>query len=177
MSCDRSTLRRAFLALAAGMALGLSACTVQPLHQAPAGQGSTVSASVASVGVAAPESRAEQVLTNALIFLLGGGAGQPAQPSHTVKVKAVSSARAAAVVQRGGAEQPTAQVLTMTARYTLADSSGETVDSGSRTVTVAYDNPRQGYGQAQAKADAEDRAARELAERIRLAIAQALARS
>jgi LPS-assembly lipoprotein len=50
------------------------------------------------------------------------------------------------------------------------------VASGTRQFVSSYDVPRQEFAALRAKRDAENRAARELAELIRLAVAQDLTR-
>ena len=71
--------------------------------------------------------------------------------------------------------RPSAGAVLVSASYTLSDlQTGENVTSGSRSVTAAFDRPRQEFAVYRAKRDAEDRAARELAEFIRLALAQKL---
>ncbi len=67
--------------------------------------------------------------------------------------------------------------MTLTAAYTLSDATtGKTVASGKRSITSSFDRPLQEFAAYRAQRDAEDRAARELADLLRLAIAQDLAR-
>ena len=54
--------------------------------------------------------------------------------------------------------------------------SGEVVASGSRQIMSSYDVPRQEFAAYRARLNAEDRAARELAELLNLAIAQKLSK-
>ena len=59
------------------------------------------------------------------------------------------------------------------AAYTLTKG-GQAVSTGTRQIAASYDAPRQEYANLRAQRDAEDRAARELAELVRLAVAQDL---
>ncbi len=63
----------------------------------------------------------------------------------------------------------------MLASYTLTDSKGTVVANGNRQFAASYDVPRQEFAALRARIDAENRAARELAELLRLALAQDLA--
>ena len=67
--------------------------------------------------------------------------------------------------------------LTMTASYLVTDTvTGEQVASGNRSVNASYDRPGQQFADTRARRDAENRAARELAEFVRLSLLQDLAR-
>jgi len=60
-----------------------------------------------------------------------------------------------------------------TGRYTLVDAAtGKTVATGNQQATASFDRPRQEFAVLRAERDAENRAARELAEFIRLSLAQ-----
>ena len=81
------------------------------------------------------------------------------------------------MVQVGDDNEPTAGTVTMTARYVLSGTtSGETIASGQRQIVSSYDVPRQEFAAYRARLDAENRAARELAELLNLAIAQELSK-
>ena len=49
---------------------------------------------------------------------------------------------------------------------------GKRIAAGKRNVSASFDRPRQEFARLRAERDAENRAARELAELLRLAIAQ-----
>lgn len=183
-SFDHAKLRRAaFSGLIAGLAL-LAGCTAQPLYGtanrmalAPADQDNR---RIASVEVTPVENREGLEVRNHLIFLLNGGAGQPSEPAYKMTLNVVSKAQAVAVVQTcvgvGCRDSiPTAGAIRLTAVYEIKDAkSGETVFKGSRNVVSSYDSGRQEFANYRAKMDANDRAARELAELLRLAIAHDL---
>lgn len=63
--------------------------------------------------------------------------------------------------------------MTLTGTYVITDiRTGKSVARGQRSVTASYDRPRQEFANVRAERDAQNRAARELAELLRLAIAQ-----
>ncbi len=114
---------------------------------------------------------------NHLIFLLGGGSGQPANPRYTMSLAVTSTVAPAAVVQSTSDSQVTSSVANVTASYVLIDTAtNERVATGTRRVSAAFDVPRQEFAGLRARRDAENRAAREAAEQVHLAVAQDLSR-
>ncbi|TIR45334.1 MAG: hypothetical protein E5X53_37300, partial [Mesorhizobium sp.] len=72
-------------------------------------------------------------------------------------------------------DEPTAGTVTLTANYVLTDAkTGKTIATGRRSIASSYDRPRQEFATYRAQIDAENRAARELADLLRLSIAQDL---
>lgn len=157
-----------------------TACTVRPLYMEPAqfAGGSGPVASLSSIAVKEVGTRYGQEVRNHLIFLLNGGKGQPAAPQYSLGLVVVSLNEAAAVVQVARDENvPSAATVTMISTYALTDAkTGEAVASGRRQFAASYDVPLQEFAALRAQRDAENRAARELAELIRLAVAQDLAK-
>ncbi|WP_082143578.1 LPS assembly lipoprotein LptE [Nitratireductor soli] len=171
------------VSLLAGLVMALavaSGCTVRPLlatQDASSGAAAS-SPALSSVAIAPVDTRYGQQVRNHLIFLLNGGAGQPANARYTLDLAVTRSTSAAARIQVRTDNEPTAGTLTMTGLYRLTDSqTGALVASGKREMTSAYDVPRQEFAAIRAVRDAEDRAARELAELLRLAVGQDLARA
>lgn len=170
------------VSLLTGLALAFavaSGCTVRPLLATPdVAPGSVAAApALSSIAVSPVDTRYAQQVRNHLIFLLNGGAGQPANARYTLDLSVTRSTSAAAQIQVGTDNEPTAGTLTMIASYTIKDGqTAQPVATGRRQVTSAYDVPRQEFAALRAVRDAEDRAARELAELLRLALGQDLAR-
>ncbi len=168
---DGSRLRLASVGLFLSL-LTVAGCTVQPLY----GSGRTVnglppiSAELASVAVAPVGDRVSQEVRNHLIFLLSGGAGEPTAPIYTVRLAVSAQDAATASIQRGRDEEPTAALVTVTARYVLTDATGGQIGAGSRSAQAPYDVSRQQFAALRASRDAQNRAAREAAELLRLAI-------
>ncbi|WP_309084166.1 LPS assembly lipoprotein LptE [Chelativorans sp.] len=170
---------RASTAIAAALMLaGVSGCTVQPLlatHVETFGRASTPSLS--SIFVNPVATRYAQEVRNELIFLLNGGAGQPAAPRYKLDLSVALSVTSAAEIQIARENEPTAGTVTLTGIYRLTDAAtGQPVAQGRRQVMSAFDRPLQEFAVLRAQRDAEDRAARELAEQLRLAVAQDMAR-
>ena len=174
-------LRRVALAGLLGSLALVSACTVRPLYSnAPLSTGSTVSANaeLASIGIKPVNTRFGQQVRNNLIFGFGRGAGEPASPVYSLYLGVGESVESSALVQVGTDEdEPTAGSVTLTANYQLSDAkTGAKIASGVRSITSSFDRPRQEFAAYRAQIDAENRAARELAEALQLSIAQDLVR-
>lgn len=174
---DRNRLRLAGLGLALSLAAG-AGCTVQPLYGTggTTAAGAPMSAELASVAVAPVDDRVSQELRNHLIFLLSGGAGEPAVARYNVRLAVSVADAAAASVQVGRDEEPTASLVTVAAAYVLTDADGNQIGSGSRSAQAPYDVSRQQFAALRASRDAQNRAAREAAELVRLAIAKDISR-
>lgn len=170
---DRNRLRLAGLGLALSLAVA-AGCTVQPLYGTggTSASGVPMSAELASVAVAPVPDRVSQEVRNHLIFLLSGGAGEPSAARYTAQLGVSVVNAAAASVQVGRDEEPTASLVTVTVRYTLRSANGTAVGSGSRSAQAPYDVSRQQFAALRAARDAQNRAAREAAELVRLAIAK-----
>lgn len=172
-------------ALALGLLVAASVlpgCTVRPLYarndMAGTGLngGAANAAGLSDIGVAPVTSLDALAVRNQLIFLLNGGGGQPVNPRYTVRLNILTIAQAAASIQIATDERATAAQVVMTSRYIVIDNqTGKPVATGRREMVSSYDVPRQEFAALRARRDAENRAARELAELLRLALAQDLA--
>lgn len=171
-SSDRTVLKRS-VRIAAGLALAvlLAGCQVRPLHST----GSAVGSELASVSVSESRDRVEQQVRNHLVFLLAGGAGEPASATYQLDLNVASRTVGALLNIR--TDMARAGRVVVSADYNLARiDTGETVASGKRSTLSPVDFPVQEFAKLRAIRDAENRAARELAEIIRADIAAALAR-
>ena len=172
-------LRRVALAGLVGALALVSACTVRPLYSnAPLSTGSTANTELASIAIKPVKTRYAQQVRNNLIFGFGRGAGEPASPLYSLTLSVTEAVESSALVQVGTDEdEPTAGSVTLTANYTLTDAkTGAVVTVGKRSITSSFDRPRQEFASYRAQIDAENRAARELAEALQLSIAQDLVR-
>lgn len=158
--------------------LSASACTVRPLYgDAGIAGNQSATAVLSAIEVKPVKTRQALEVRNHLIFLLSGGAGPPASPDLLLDLSVKSVTSSAATVQIAADNEPSAGTVTMTATYTLREvESGEVVSSGRRIIDASFDRLRQEFATYRAEIDAENRAARELAELLRLAIAQDLER-
>lgn len=160
----------------------LSACTVRPLYSdsvPAAGVPSSMRADLASIAIKPAPTRYGQEVRNRLVFLFGGGSGEPASPRYSLDLRVTAIREAAAMRQvTRGENEPTAATVTVTGRYVLTrNEDGKVVGQGSRQVMSSFDVPRQSFAEMRAEIDAQNRAARELAQLLQLAIAQDLSRS
>ncbi|MBZ9736475.1 LPS assembly lipoprotein LptE [Mesorhizobium sp. CA18] len=172
--------RLAVCGMVAALAL-VSACTVRPLYSSqPLSPGSQLSASaeLGSISIKPVNTRYAQQVRNNLIFAFGQGSGEPASPAYTLDLGVTELVESAAIVQvQTQEDEPTAGTVTLTANYVLRDTATNTVIAvGKRSIPSSFDRPRQEFAAYRAQIDAENRAARELADLLRLSIAQDLAR-
>lgn len=176
MSWSDRSLRTSLGAMALGaILLAAGGCTVQPLHGG--GASGPVSSELASISVNPVTTRQALEVRNHLILLLGGGMGQPANPAYQLELDVDSRTAQTAYIQVGSDNEPSAGTVTMAGNYLLRDAgSGDIVASGQRVASASFDRVRQEYANLRAERDAENRAARELAEMLRLALAQQVAR-
>ncbi|MBZ9958443.1 MULTISPECIES: LPS assembly lipoprotein LptE [unclassified Mesorhizobium] len=172
-------LRRAALAGLVGSLALVSACQVRPLYSsAPLSTGSSANAELASIAIKPVRTRYGQQVRNNLIFGFGRGAGEPASPAYSLDLGVTEAVESSALVQVGtDQDEPTAGSVTLTAGYRLTDAkTGAVIATGKRAITSSFDRPRQEFAAYRAQIDAENRAARELANALQLSIAQDLAR-
>src|SRR5690606_3869962 len=109
------------------------------------------------------------------IFLLGRGAGQPANAAYDLELDIDNRVIATATIQVAADNEPSAGTVILNGAYVLRDrSNGEIVARGRRSASASFDRTRQEFATLRAVRDAENRAARELAEMLRLALAQDL---
>ncbi len=159
------------VAVGLGMVALLAACQVRPLYSETSGSG----AKLADISFSQASDRVEQVVRNQLIFLTSGGQGEARIPQYQVTLNVTSTYNDILDDEDAVGLQPGRVVVSGT--YTLARSSDSLVlKSGSRRATALLDVSRQEFAELRAVRDAEDRAARELAELIRADLAVALAK-
>lgn len=182
------SLRRLAVGAAMLLAAAAAGCSVQPLYSettsSTTGMRVDMASALASINVVTEQTRSNdqrvaQEVRNHLIFLFGGGAGAAAQPAYGLSTAVTTRRTAAARVQPTTRdEEPTAAVVTVRVQYVMTDArSGERIAGGIRLATAAFDISRQEFASVRAERDAQNRAAREAAELVRMAVAQELVRS
>ena len=180
MSSSDPAPRRVLAVAAMLMCLAVAGgCTVQPLYgdrTSAIGAQGVVSSRLAMVAIKPARDRVEQEVRNHLIFLMGGGGGEPANPAYSLDLQITSaSSKPATIETRRVALAPTSGIVTVRSSYRLTDArTGAVISAGRRSIQSSYDIPAQEYAALRAERDAENRAARELAELLRLVIAQEL---
>lgn len=122
-----------------------------------------------SIAVTPVHDRVGQQVSNHLAFLLQGGE-TPVEPRYRVDLRTRAISQLLASTRRG--KFASAGKVTVTANYTIIDTQNKsaTVSLGKRVAQAAYDRTGQNFANDRAKRDAENRAAKEVAESLRLAI-------
>lgn len=173
MSFDafRSIRRLATLATGLIVVAGLSACQVRPLYSEASGTGTKL----AAIAFSDASDRVGQVVRNQLIFLTSGGEGEASSPQYQVQLSVYSTYSDILDDEDARGLQPGRVVVSGT--YAISRvSDGQLLKSGSRRATALLDVSRQEFAELRSVRDAENRAARELAEFIRADLAIALAK-
>lgn len=178
---SKSGLVRAFAGLMlSGGLLAASGCQVRPLYADSAMSGGVATgmrATLSQITIKPVQTRYGQEVRNHLIFLFGGGAGQSAAGRYSMNLIVTANHEGVATTLVNSSDlAPTAGAVTLVASYNVTDvEGGGVVASGTREVTASYDAPRQSYATQRSARDAENRAARELAQIVQLAVAQQMA--
>lgn len=152
------------------LVLILAACQFQPLHGS--NSNTVTSGGLASVEVSQVNSRVAQQVRNHLLFLLNGG-GPSVEKTHEAQIRVTWSNKLLAAIPT--VQDSTAGTVTVTVSYDLVENAtGDIVTSGQRKADASYDRTGQVFANNRAVRDAENRAAKEAAEALRLAIASDL---
>ena len=159
--------------LVAALLLFLASCQYQPLY------GNSSASSTASglkhVSVSQVDSRVAQQVRNHLLFLFNGG-NQAVEISHEVRMRVSWDNKLLVAIP--GVQDSTSGTVTVTASYDLVElKTGKIVSSGRRKASASYDRTGQVFANERAERDAENRAARQAAEFLRLAVATDLNRT
>ncbi|HZV20020.1 MAG TPA: LPS assembly lipoprotein LptE [Hyphomicrobiales bacterium] len=173
-------LSGAGFAIVAGLfSLGAGGCGFHPLY-GPTASGANLADVMKTVQVSTIPSRTGQRLRNELIFGTTGG-GEPAAPVYRLDIALRENLRNTLVTQTGA---PTGQVLQLDAEFRLVRiKDNEVVYKGYSTAEAAYDlagstgNAGSIYGDTRAAMDAQNRAARMLADALKTRIAAYLSHS
>lgn len=147
--------------------LVLAGCQVTPLHASRPGKDNALDE---AIYVEEVDERVAQTLRNELIFLFNGGRTQPADPRYRLALEVEETT--VPILRDPMTGEATGQNLDVLARYELHEvATGARVLADAQRVTTTYDRFEQGFADLRAERDAQNRAARELAERIRAALA------
>lgn len=162
----RGALRAAIIAAALTAPLVLAGCSgLRPVY-GPDG----VASEQLAFGYAEPGSRLDQIIIQDLSLRLGSGGGPDAP-----KIR-ISAAAGARTLTRTAVSKPSTQrEVAVTASYVVAAADGSVLVSGRRRATAQYATSGQVLADEAARQDAEARAARAVADTIRLSILAELA--
>ena len=151
-----------------GMLLFAASCVYRPLY------GGTDGDALSQIWVEDVETRTAQQLRNHLIFLLQGGRDNR-ETKYLARLRVVDSYREFAAIKN--IRDDSAGSVTVSVSYDLIDTENNTrVAGGNRIAIASYDRTLQSFANERARRDAENRAAKEAAEKLKLAFAADLAR-
>ena len=168
------------LRIAAVLALaGLNAACFQPLYATRSVNGGVpIGAALSQVQVeriaapnGTPESRLALEIENALDFELHGGSGLNS-PTHKLNVRMTTNR--SSIITDVATGRVEAEITGIDSSFTLIElATGKTVMNGRTFARVSSDYPgqQQRFARARARLDAEDRAAKVIAENIRTRLA------
>ena len=151
---------------------GLAACGFRPVYQGGAMAG--VAAPLAAIAINEPSTRLEQAVRNELVFLFTGG-DAPAPARYRMQLGVSSGVSNLVIEQATG--RPTASSLDLTAVVAVTEiATGAEVLTETFRASASFEQSTQRFANERAKLDAGQRAARDVAERIRIRTAVALRR-
>lgn len=170
---------RTFSVLVALSAVAVAGCTVEPLNSSRSNtqvSSDTLNTSTRTIlqqtEVDAVTTRHAQQVRNQLLFAMNGGTLQP-NGRYRVKLNVKHSIGRIAV--EANSRAPTASQVIMKTNYALIDKvSSKTVAQGVRQVVAPFNNSPQSFATQRAEREAVNRAAAQMAQQLRLAIAQNL---
>ena len=159
-------------ALAVTAAISLAGCGIQPLYGTTAG-GSRLAAAMAGVDVTPIPGRVGQRVRNELIFENTGGSGQTGT-TYKLDIVIKETLTNELVKISGDAKS---QVYELDATFKLISNDGRVVLEGKATSRAAYERFETIFSNVRARYDAENRAARTVAESIKVRIAAYLSQA
>lgn len=177
MSLSRSLSIKSMAIL---MATFLAACTVEPLGTASSDSslssglaGQATSDVLAATSVSPVKTRVAQQVRNRLLFAMNGGEmRQGGQYDIVLDV----SHRSQTLAVEGNSLTATAARVIVLVSYDVVDvRTKKVVAAGRRQAVASYDRTPQSFANQRAERNAQDRAAREVAQQLRLAVAQDIA--
>ncbi len=177
-SRQRGRARFAFGAIAGTLALAwLQGCTVEPLNASTTvssgAEATPVNSALASTEVVQVTTREAQQVRNALLFAMNGG---QLQPGGKYKVKLTVTSNTQLLSAQRLTRASTVGQVQIKADYLLTEKEGDAfVASGSRTALTSFDRKPQAFANQRAERDAVNRAAKDVAQQIRLALGQIVA--
>jgi LPS-assembly lipoprotein len=156
-------------ALGAGLAaFALSGCGFQPLYGGTTAGGQRLAAVMAGVDVVPIPGRVGQKLRNELIFTNTGG-GNPAPTRYKLEIAIKESVTDQLVQITGDA---TGQIYQLDATFKLVDAAnGKVLYQGKAISRAPYNRFQEIFANVRARYDAENRAARTVAESVRTQVA------
>ena len=161
-----------------GLLTFLASCTVEPLNATSSsrlgadGTSSSVRAIMKTITVDEVGTRVAQQVRNNLLFELNGG---KLEPGGQYKVNLRVTPQTSSLAVEGDSLSTTSAQVSVTVNYRLIDTTtNKPVAEGIRRAVASFDQTPQTFANERATRDAENHAAKEAAQQVRLAIGQAL---
>ncbi len=152
----------------------LGACGFRPLYGTD-GVSSGVAGELASVAIPEPKSRLDQIIRNELLSTMRP-AGTAAPDRYQLDILAAASEERS-IEDSSDSRQARRSTVKVTASFQLKDlSGGKVVYKGKTFSNVSYDDVNQSFADMQARTNAIERGAREIALDIRTRVAAYFAR-
>lgn len=146
----------------------LAGCNVRPLY-GTVGPAGPAQEQLAAIDIEPAKERIEQVLRNELIYMFQRG-GEAAPVRYNLRTIVNLSKQSVAVEELS--DVPAAYLVQMTTSFALTDiATGRTLLTGSTFANASYDFSNQRFANLRAAEEAEDRAAKVVADDIRTRIA------
>ncbi|WP_321344041.1 LPS assembly lipoprotein LptE [Breoghania sp.] len=146
----------------------LTGCNVRPLYGS-LGPAAPAQEELAAIEIAPADSRSGQVLRNELIYAFQRG-GEAATVRY--RLKFITNLTKSSVAVEELSDVPAAYLVQMTASFSLSDSeTGRTLMTGTSFANASYDFSNQRFANQRAAKEAEDRAAKVVADDIQIRIA------
>lgn len=170
--CPDFPRRAALRGVAAGAALllaaSLGACNVRPMY-GELSTGATVMDDLKAIDIEQADDRIEQKVRNELIFAFTGG-GYASDPRYRLRIILTRLEGDLGVEEFN--DVPAAYMMHVSANFYLLDKeTGRQLMTGKSFANTSYDFSTQRFANVRAKRDAEDRAAKVIADDIRTRIA------
>lgn len=166
---NRVTLRRLFLWLAVALGTAALAGCFRPMYADPqllGGSGPNLRDAMRDIEVAPIEGRVGQELRNDIIFELGGGAGNPSGAPYRLDLRVATNSFSAIIDPSSGLGQN--ETISLDVSFKLKDVANDRVVVTDRAMArVTIDRTAQRFARVRAVRDAENRAAKVVAEQIR----------
>jgi LPS-assembly lipoprotein len=164
---SRTVRHAAIWALLGSVAALTAGCGFQPLY-GPTASGAPLAEVMKTVDITTVPGRVGQRVRNELIFRTTGG-GYPEPPKYRLDIAIKESVMRTQINQQGDPEGEVYQLYSEYKLVRLADN--QPVLEGHSNARAAYDRLESVFADTRAERDAEDRAARTIAEAIRTRIA------
>jgi LPS-assembly lipoprotein len=172
-SFEQSAHRNCRQLAGAAMLAGMLAGCFQPMYadrSLTGGTGPNLREAMRDVEIAKIDGRVGQEIRNDIIFELSGGGGNPAGAPYRLNLQVATSSSSAIIdVQTG---LPDNETVSLDVTYKLQNVADEKIVLTDKAIArVTVDRTQQRYARVRALRDAENRAAKLIAEQIRTRVA------